>query len=98
VMTSTTEVKPLAQLEALASGVPIVAVAAAGANDTIIHGENGLLTSEDVSSFAAAVLDLLAAPERYRTFQQNARKTAAQYGYSTIAAQYLELFESLIVK
>ncbi len=96
VMTSTTEVKPLAQLEALASGVPIVAVSAAGANDTIVHGENGLLTPENAQAFSEAVLSLLGNPERYRSFQQNSRKTALQYGHSTIAAQYLELFETLL--
>lgn len=98
VMTSTTEVKPLAQLEALASGVPIVAVSAAGANDTIVHGENGLLTSEDVQAFSSAVLDLLGNPEKYQVFQQNARKTADQYSYNKISAQYLELFETLLLK
>ncbi len=97
VMTSTTEVKPLAQLEALASGVPIVAVSAAGANDTIVHGENGLLTPpENAQAFSEAVLKLLGNPEQYRNFQQNARKTAAQYGYRRISAQYLELFETLL--
>ncbi len=96
VMTSKTEVKPLAQLEALASGVPIVAVSAAGANDTIVHGENGLLTPENAQVFSEAVLNLLGNPERYHSFQQNARKTALQYGHSTITAQYLELFEALL--
>ncbi|HBE79341.1 MAG TPA: hypothetical protein DDW65_16440 [Firmicutes bacterium] len=98
VMTSTTEVKPLAQLEALASGIPIVAVTAAGANDTIIHGQNGLLVVKDPHVFAKAVLDLLNDPERYRDFQENARKTASGYAYGAIAGQYLELFERLIRK
>jgi 1,2-diacylglycerol 3-alpha-glucosyltransferase len=96
VMTSTTEVKPLAQLEALASRLPIVAVSAAGANDTIVHGENGLLTAENSQEFAEAVLSLLGDVERYRYFQGNARKTATQYAYSTITAEYLTLFEKLI--
>jgi 1,2-diacylglycerol 3-alpha-glucosyltransferase len=96
VMTSTTEVKPLSQLEALASGVPIVAVSAAGANDTIVHGENGLLTPENPLAFAEAVLSLIADPKRYGYLQENARKTASQYAYSAIVVKYLALFEQLI--
>jgi 1,2-diacylglycerol 3-alpha-glucosyltransferase len=96
VMTSTTEVKPLAQLEALASGLPIVAVSAAGANDTIVQGENGLLVAENSQDFAEAVLSLVFDLNRHQYFQGKARQTAAQYAYSTIAAQYLSLFEQLI--
>ena len=96
VMTSTTEVKPLAQLEALASGVPIVAVSAAGANDTIVHGENGLLVAENSQDFAEAVLSLVFDQKRHQYFQDKARKTSSQYEYSTIAAEYLSLFEQLI--
>lgn len=96
VMTSTTEVKPLAQLEALASGLPIVAVSAAGANDTIVHGENGLLTPENTQAIAEAVLGLIGDPKRYRYFQGKALQTASQYAYTKIAAEYLSLFEKLI--
>jgi glycosyltransferase involved in cell wall biosynthesis len=96
VMTSTTEVKPLAQLEAFASGLPIVAVAAAGANDTITHDKNGLLVPENSEAFADAVLSLVFDPERYQYFKKDAYKTATQYAYSTIAAEYLGLFERLI--
>jgi glycosyltransferase involved in cell wall biosynthesis len=73
-----------------------VAVSAPGANDTIVHGENGLLTPEDTQAFAEAVLDLLGDPGRYRDFQGKALQTAAQYSYTKIAAEYLNLFEQLI--
>lgn len=96
VMTSTTEVKPLSQLEALAAGVPIVAVAAAGANDTIRPGENGWLVPEDAAKFAAAVLELVFDQERLGRFRQAARSTAARYSYTGIAAEYLALFAKMI--
>lgn len=96
VMTSTTEVKPLAQLEALAAGVPIVAVSAAGANDTIIHGQNGLLVSLNEREFSEAVLSLAFDPVRHQAFQEKARKTAQSYSYATITGEYLALFDKLI--
>jgi glycosyltransferase involved in cell wall biosynthesis len=98
VMTSTTEVKPLAQLEALAAGVPIVAVTAAGANDTIVHDQNGLLVPEDPVKFGAAAADLIFNEIKHRSFRKAAAQTADDYSYPKIASQYLELFEKSIEK
>jgi 1,2-diacylglycerol 3-alpha-glucosyltransferase len=97
VMTSTTEVKPLAQLEALAAGVPIVAVAAAGANDTIQDGQNGRLVAGDTEAFARAVVELVANEAQLRSFGSNARQTAERYAYTKISGEYLELFEELVI-
>lgn len=96
VMSSTTEVKPLAQLEALAAGVPIVAVSAPGTDDTIIHGENGLLVRQTVSEFGDTVLKLIFDPDRLRRYQDAALKTAANYSYEKITTEYLELYQEVI--
>jgi glycosyltransferase involved in cell wall biosynthesis len=96
VMTSFSEVKPLAQLEALAAGVPIVSVPAPGANDTIIHDQNGLLVAAEPEAFSAAVTDLLTDPSRLARYQNGARQTAAGYSHTKIAADYLELFARTI--
>lgn len=92
VMTSFSEVKPLAQLEALAAGVPIVSVKAPGANDTIVHDYNGLLVDADINSIGNAILSLLADPARQIRYREAARQTALRYSHSRIAAEYLELF------
>lgn len=96
VMTSTTEIKPLAQLEAFAAGVPIVAVAAAGANDTIRHGVNGLLVPGEEGAIRSQIAALLGEEARLRQFRESARQTAAAYSYREIAASYLELFTETI--
>lgn len=96
VMTSKSEVKPLAQLEALAAGVPIVAVAAAGANDTITDGVNGLLVAEDTEAIAQGVLDLVFSPERLACFKRGALETAENYSYQRIAGEYLELYNRVL--
>lgn len=96
VMTSTSEVKPLAQLESLAAGLPIVAVAAAGANDTIIHGENGLLVTENYQAIADSVIDLVYNNDKLSNFRLNALNTAKLYSYPRIAEKYLELYREKI--
>lgn len=96
VMTSKTEVKPLAQLEALAAGVPIVAVAAAGANDTITNGGNGLLVAENTEAISGGVLDLAFKPERLAAFKREALLTAERYSHIRIAEEYLRLFNEVL--
>ena len=96
VMTSKSEVKPMAQLEALAAGVPIVAVSAAGANDTIISGQNGLLVAENTKAISEAVLDLAFNQERLAAFEREARFTAERYSYVRIAQEYLRLFDEVL--
>ncbi len=55
---------PLAVLEAMASGVPVVATAHAGIADVVTHGEQGLLCAEhDVEAMAAHLLALVDDPE-----------------------------------
>lgn len=96
VMSSTTEVKPLAQLEALAAGVPIVSVSAPGADDTIIHDDNGLLAPQNTKEFAEAILGLIDDPERLHRYRTAALKTAANYSYEKVAADYSEMYRELI--
>ena len=96
VMASNSEIKPLVQLEAMAAGVPIVAVSAPGAIDTVIHGENGFLVGEDVTEFGDAVLEIISDPEKQIRYQKSALKTAANYSHSKIAYDYLTLYEELI--
>jgi len=95
IMTSTTEVKPLALLEAMASGLPIVAVTAHGSSDTIIHGENGLLTEENTESFAAAVGELLQDRGRLEKMSEASLKTARGYSIETIGEKLLARYQAL---
>lgn len=98
VMTSKSEVKPLSQLEALAAGLPIIAVAAPGANDTIAHGQNGYLVQDDPEVISRTVLDLLGDPERMGSFRQAARQSAERYSYPRIAGEYLEVYRETLEK
>jgi glycosyltransferase involved in cell wall biosynthesis len=96
VMTSTSEVKPMSQLEALAAGVPIVAVAAPGANDTIIDGENGLLVKQEPENISRSVLGLLRDQAKLGRFREAAVKTAESYSYPRIVEQYQAVYEDAI--
>lgn len=95
VMTSMTEVRPLALLEAMASGLPVVAVAAPGLTDTVTSEVDGLLTGNDAAEFAGAVRRMLTDDALRRQMGRRARKSAAAYSIVNTTRRLLEIYESL---
>ncbi len=83
--TSKSETQGIVLLEAMAAGTPVVAVSASGVCD-IINGENGAQTEEREEVWAKAVKDILADGARYERLCAGARKTAAAYRESEVAA------------
>jgi len=96
IMTSTTEVKPLALLEAMASGLPIVAVSAHGSSDTIIDNVNGLLTEEHESVFAEKAAALADDGERLKSMSEASRKTAIAYSLDTMSDTLLRHYSEAV--
>ncbi|MDQ7824741.1 MAG: glycosyltransferase family 4 protein [Candidatus Eremiobacteraeota bacterium] len=96
VMTSTTEVKPLALIEAMASGLPVVAVSAHGSSDTIQDGKNGLLTAEDRGVFAEAVETLLRDGKRLAMMKKESIETAKGYSIDQVTDRLLGLYTDAI--
>lgn len=96
VMTSTTEVKPLALLEAMAAGLPIVAVDACGASDTILNGENGFLTKEDREVFAETVVGLLKDEDMLAAMRRRTLEIAEGYSIENVISRLLELYDKAI--
>jgi phosphatidylinositol alpha 1,6-mannosyltransferase len=77
VLPSRTETCGLVALEAMASGLPVVAAAAGGFRDSIESGDNGVLVAPgDVRGFAAAVARLVLDPEERVRQGRAARATA----------------------
>lgn len=85
VQTSRSEAMPLALLEAMASGIPVVAIAVGGVAELVESGTTGLLISPgdwpgvsspypgDWEGIAAASIDLLRRPERLAAMGEAAR-------------------------
>jgi glycosyltransferase involved in cell wall biosynthesis len=80
----------LAPLEAMAHGVPVLAVAEGGVNETVVHGENGVLVPRDADAFARALTSLLASPEERRRLGVNARQTVEERWNWPLRAAALE--------
>ncbi len=93
---STTEVKPLVILEALAAGLPIVAVNAPGAADTLTDGHDGILTDVTRESLARGIDRLLKDRDLYEGLRRGALETAESYSIDRVSDIFLALYEELI--
>lgn len=86
-----------ALLEAMASGLPVVASAVEGSDELISNGKNGMLTvpgsTEDLKH---SLQTLICDPILRKELSRNARHTAEQYSWNRIAKQYRALYRQLV--
>ena len=83
----------LVMLEAMASGVPVVAFASGGITQLITHGVNGLLCKEkDVKTLAENISKVINDKELRDRLVQNGNKTVLEYDYKEIAKKYSEIY------
>jgi glycosyltransferase involved in cell wall biosynthesis len=86
-------------LEAMASGLPVVALRAGGVGETVRPEETGLLVepSEPPDRLAAALLSLIERPDERRRMAEAARRYAESQSWDAIMgglrARYLSLVE-----
>ncbi|MBT9584564.1 glycosyltransferase [bacterium] len=90
-ISSVTEVKPLVVLEALASGLPVLAVAACGTQDTISHDHDGLLTPLELEAFQGGWRQMLQ-PQLRSRLSANARRTATDYSIESYTRKLVHLY------
>jgi glycosyltransferase involved in cell wall biosynthesis len=87
---------PTVMLEAMASGVPIIATDIPGTNELIQHGKNGwLVPAYNSSALSEALLEFIKDPSRGKEFVRNGKETVTEYSISQIAKQYETLYEKL---
>lgn len=98
VLTSNNEGTPVALIEAMAAGRPVVATQVGGVADVVEHETTGLLVpSGDVEGCAQAVLRLLADPALAERFGTEGRGRAlARYGSQRLVEDVRRLYLELI--
>ncbi len=92
VFTSLTETQGLVLVEAMAVGLPVVAVDCPVTRE-IVLGDAGVLTADDADAFAVAVDALLnELPERRLARQEAARRAVATFSIEALAQRLEELY------
>jgi glycosyltransferase involved in cell wall biosynthesis len=93
---SVTETQGLVTMEAMAAGLPVVAVDASGTRDIIDNGEQGFLVKNDADALAASIKKLIASPEKMRRFSIQALEKAKVFDVQNLSKKLVDVYEQAI--
>lgn len=96
VFSSITETQGLVVQEAMAYGVPAVAVQGGGASEGIVDGENGFVVKNDADSMAAKIVDVMSDAGLYEALSEGAEKSVRAHGIGEMTNKVLEVYERLV--
>ncbi|MCX6630264.1 MAG: glycosyltransferase, partial [Candidatus Solibacter sp.] len=90
------EGNPMAVMEAMAAGLPVVATAVGSVPELVVDGETGLLVPDGQDrAFAGALASLARDPGRRQELGAAAVRRAAAFSVDGMVASYSGLFERL---
>lgn len=88
---------PVAMLEAMTAGKPVVASRIAGIDEAVVDGEHGLLVPPgDAGALADALTTLLVDDQRRLALGRNAGERARLYSMEHLATRYVDLLRGLL--
>ena len=93
---SVTETQGLVTIEAMAAGLPVVAVDGSGTRDIVEHGKQGYLVENDASALAKGLNQLLSDPGQMKRFSHNALKKAKTFDVNQLSKQIISVYEQAI--
>jgi glycosyltransferase involved in cell wall biosynthesis len=85
-------------LEAMASGLPVLASPVGGIEDYLCDGENGFHIRRDPRDIAAKLDRVLSEPDLHARIREEGLATVKNYAWEKIAGQYLNLFDELLAE
>ena len=95
VLPSFSESLPLVLLEAMASGLPVIASRVGGIPDLVDPSEGFLLPPGDISGFSSSLLYLLENDAARDDMSKNARRKAEMYSWERVAQRTVSVYEKL---
>lgn len=93
---SVTETQGLVTMEALAAGLPVVAVDASGTRDIVEDGEQGYLVPNDADALADSIIRMFDSPGNMKKFRSKALKKAKEYDLKNCTRQMVEVYKQAI--
>lgn len=83
---------PVALMEAMASGLPVICSDIRGNNDLIINGFNGELVNNDPESVAAAIISMKKDLQKQFRYSENARITIQEFELENVVKKMRSLY------
>lgn len=93
---STTETQGLVLLEAMAMGIPVVAIPAMGAKDILSPQQGCLCADNDVADFAEKLQNLLSDPQRRAILSTEARAYAKSWSAPATAERMANFYRKVL--
>jgi 1,2-diacylglycerol 3-alpha-glucosyltransferase len=93
---SITETQGLVTIEAMAAGLPVVAVDGSGTRDIVEHGKQGFLVENDADALAKGIDQLVSDPQKMKRFSSNALKKAKTLDVNQLGKQTISVYEQAI--
>jgi len=96
VTTSVTEVHPYSVIEAMAAGLPVVGIDSPGVGDSIVDGETGLLSIDDLAAYTAKLMMLCLNANLQKKLGIAAKKASNQFSIDRTTKMMLKQYNRLI--
>lgn len=93
---SVTETQGLVTIEAMAAGLPVVAVDGPGTRDIVEHGKQGFLVENDPDALAQGLDRLLSDSQQRKRFSKNALKKARTFDTAQLGHELIRVYEQAI--
>jgi len=93
---SPSETQGLATIEALAAGLPVIAVNATGTRDVIRNGLDGLLTENNSAALAEAICQVLESESVYQSLKTAALQRAKDFDLTTQSKRLVDVYQQAI--
>ena len=93
---SVTETQGLVTIEAMAAGLPVVAVDGSGSHDIVDNGKDGFLVDNDPNALASAINKMLSNPKQMKQFSVKALKKARTFDARRLGRQMVKVYEQAI--
>lgn len=95
VFASKTETQGLVLLEAMAAGLPVVALAEMGTKDILAPGQGCFVPPDDPAQFAVALVQILTRPQAWRHLYLDAPRYAESWSDRAMARRLAEAYRQL---
>jgi glycosyltransferase involved in cell wall biosynthesis len=93
---SVTETQGLVTMEAMAAGLPVVAINAGGTADVVENGRDALLTADDPHQLAQAIIRVLQDDELRQSLQTAASQKVETFDIKRLAEQLITVYQQAI--
>lgn len=98
VFASLTETQGLVAVEAMAAGLPVVAIKASGVEDMVKNGNDGILTDNNEENFVENVIKLIEDEDLRKKMSENAKMNSQEFSINPWINKVSNLYRDLMEK